>query len=262
MNQNVQEDGVCSDEIVNNDVNKEQVDSTQSAPYSDDDLINRLMHNEDKFNALNYRINDIQSIVEKLSQGLGTVVEHVNNVTKQFNETSMVMRQVMEKLNQQVPTQNQQQPAQENVLQQQVSNGPSSRLPGPDLPNYGQNPNNTQSAEQIMSEMQSQQQQLQQTERQQEPTGIKNIGAILGKSGLLENLSNLAQMYIASKLQQPAVDPAQAFYSNLESSINLIKGMSGLISGLKNDWIREEKLVHQIEKGGGNKVIRKKEDDL
>jgi len=68
-----------------------------------------------------------------------------------------------------------------------------------------------------------------------------------GVVGILDRLLNF---YIMAKQSQPAPapDPTQAFMGSIQTSVDLLRSMSNLVSGLKKDWIAEEKLVHNIEK--------------
>lgn len=229
-------DGVCSEEReeINNIV--EEKTSIQDNPkrnaFSDESLITKLMEGEDRFNVLDSRMNEMSNVVTKLAEGLGGLINHVNTISSQFNESATVMKQLSEIIKSGSLS--------NNVLNQQVQ------------PSKGGN-----NAESIMAAMQQQQQTEQQMPQQTAQGLLGNIG---GSGGVVNILDRILQFYLATKSAAPTIDPAQAFMSNLQSSVDLLKSMSGLVSNLKNDWIKEERLVHQIEKSNTSKAKAKKQE--
>lgn len=235
--ENVQEVGVYSD-VKEHDVggmmgeDKQILQDNNSNTFSNNDLLQKVLETESGFNTLNSRVDEINNVVIEISKGLGGVINHVNGMTQQFNETVTAMKQISDMIKNNGG----------------VVGNTKQNVPAPITNNKDMN------AEAITAMMQQQTSQ---------PQGIAS-GLLSNSGGVAGILDRILQFYLATKDHQ-TVDPSVAFMNNLQTSVDLLRSMSGLVSSLKNDWIKEEKLVHQIEKGNVSKPVdrkKKKESDL
>lgn len=199
-----------------------EVDSTQQLPpdpgigaFSNQALIQKLLASEDRFHTFNGRIDALGNVVAKLGEGLNNVINHINSISGQFNETVTMMKQITDALK---------------------NGGNHSNTIAAVQP--VQQPTN---AETIVNNMQ-----------QPQNTNISQQG-ILGNiippnsGGIPAILDRVMQFYMMTKGQQTA-DPTVVFMDNLQSSMSLLKTMHGFVADMKDVWMKEERLAHQIEK--------------
>ncbi len=200
------------------DVEK-KLDTTQQLPpdpgigaFANQTLIQKLLASEDRFHALNGRIDTLGGVVAKLGEGLNGVINHINSITGQFNEAMTAIRQISDTLkssnihsNNEVATQ----------ATQKTNNAEA-------IVNNIQQPQMPQQS--ILGNMMS-----------------PNSG------GIPAILDRVIQFYMMTKGQQ-TTDPTTVFMENLQSSMGLLKTMHGFVADMKDVWMKEERLAHQIAK--------------